>query len=96
MIREKIAKIGRFVVCAMSFVFMLFLFVFGLRSSFNHWYEEIEEYTELLVPRVKDDFVQNNNDIVTPASIKSTIIVITNATKVIPSCPLNIKNSSLF
>ena len=59
MIREKIAKIGRFVVCAMSFVFMLFLFVFGLRSSFNHWYEEIEEYTELLVPRVKDDFVQN-------------------------------------
>ncbi len=38
---------------------MLFLFVYAMRSSFSHWYDKWNDYTELLLPRSNDNIAVN-------------------------------------
>lgn len=50
---------GKFVVNFLSTAAMLFLFAYAMRSSFSHWNDEWNEYTELLLPRMQDNMAWN-------------------------------------
>ncbi len=61
--QRKIAQIcacaGKFVVNFFSTAAMLFLFIYAMRSSFSYWYDEWNAYTNLLMPRIKDNIAVN-------------------------------------
>lgn len=53
------ADVGRFVVNFLSTIIMFVLFVYAMRSSFSRWYDELGGYTELIIPRIKDNIIWN-------------------------------------
>ena len=56
---QRCADVGRFVVNFFSTIIMFVLFVYAMRSSFSRWYDELDAYTELIIPRIKDNITWN-------------------------------------
>lgn len=55
---QRCADVGRFVVNFLSTINMFVLFVYAMRSSFSRWYDELGGYTELIIPRIKDNIIR--------------------------------------